>query len=193
MLEICTTNLGAELTSIRLNGEEKLHQAESHWNRHAPILFPIVGQLKNGETIINDRTYKMTQHGFARDMEFKEMGENIFLLTESKETLENFPFKFELYVSYLVQNNELTTIYKVINKDNKKMNFGLGGHPAFICDYQTGDYQIKFNQNEDTIEFMQLENGLISNEKVPNILKENAIEPEEIFECKYKIKFFEEE
>jgi len=176
MLEIQTKKLGAELINIKLNGKEKLHQAESHWKRHAPVLFPIVGQLKNGETIINDRTYKMAQHGFARDMEFKEMGENTFLLTESEETLEKFPFKFELYVSYLVQDNELTTIYKVKNKDTKKMIFGLGGHPAFICDYQTGDYQIKFDQNEDTIEFIQLENGLISNEKVPNLLKENTID-----------------
>jgi len=176
MLEIKTKTIGAELTSIKLDGQEKLHQGETHWKRHAPILFPIVGQIKDGKTIINNKTYEMGQHGFARDMEFKEIEKNTFLLTESSETLDKFPFKFELYVSYLVQNNELTTIYKVINKDNKKMSFGLGGHPAFICDYQTGDYQIKFNQNEDAIEFMQLENGLISNETAPNILKENAID-----------------
>ena len=176
MLEIQVKKQGAELTSIKLNGMEKLHQGECYWNRHAPILFPIVGQIKDGKTIINNKTYEMGQHGFARNMEFKEIGPNTFLLTETEETLEKFPFKFELYVSYLVQDNELTTIYKVKNKDSKKMIFGLGGHPAFICDYQTGEYQIKFNQNEDSIKFMQLENGLISNENAPNILKENAID-----------------
>ena len=75
-----------------------------------------------------------------------------------------------------IHKNELTTTYRVINKDNKTMFFGLGGHPAFICEYSTGDYQIKFDKTEDTIEFLKLENGLISNNKAENILKENAID-----------------
>lgn len=176
MLEIKTKQSGAELTSIKLNGIEKLHQGESHWKRHAPILFPIVGQLKNGKTIINNNEYEMFQHGFARDMEFEEIEQNKFFLKSSEETLKKFPFKFELYVEYTINENELTTTYTVINKDSKTMYFGLGGHPAFICEYSTGDYQIQFNEKEDTIEFMQLENGLISNEKAPNILKNNSID-----------------
>lgn len=176
MLEIKTKKSGAELTSIKLNGTEKLHQGESHWKRHAPILFPIVGQLKNGKTIINNNEYEMSQHGFARDMDFKEIEANKFLLKSSEETLKKFPFKFELYVEYTINKNELTTTYKVINKDEQTMSFGLGGHPAFICEYSTGDYKIQFNQKEDSIEFIQLENGLISIEKAPNILKENAID-----------------
>ena len=176
MLEIKTKKSGAELTSIKLNGIEKLHQGQSHWKRHAPILFPIVGQLKNGKTIINNNEYEMSQHGFARDMEFEEIEANKFLLKSSEETLAKFPFKFELYVQYKINGNELKTTYTVINKDNKKMYFGLGGHPAIICEYSTGDYQIQFNQKEDTIEFMQLENGLISNEKASNILKNNSID-----------------
>lgn len=176
MLEIQTTAIGAELTSVKLNGIEKLHQGETHWNRHAPILFPIVGQLKNGQSIINNETFKMSQHGFARDMQFKEIEPNKFILTSSEETLKKFPFKFELYVEYTINGDELTTTYKVINKDNKQMIFGLGGHPAFICEYSTGDYEIQFNKEEDKIEFMQLENGLISNENVPNFLKNNKID-----------------
>ena len=176
MLEIQTKKSGAELTSIKLNGKEKLHQGQSHWKRHAPILFPIVGQLKNGKTLINNNEYEMSQHGFARDMEFEEIEANKFLLKSSEETLAKFPFKFELYVEYIINKNELTTTYKVINKDKQTMFFGLGGHPAFICEYSTGDYQIQFNKIEDSIEFMQLENGLISNEKAPNILKDNSID-----------------
>ena len=176
MLEIKAKKAGAELTSIKLNGIEKLHQGETYWKRHAPILFPIVGQLKEGKTIINNKTYEMSQHGFARDMEFEEIASNTFLLKSSKETLEKFPFKFEVYVKYTIKDDELTTTYQVINKDIKTMYFGVGGHPAFICNYETGDYQIRFDKKEDSIEFMQLENGLISNEKAPNILKENAID-----------------
>lgn len=175
MLEIKTTALGAELTSIKLDGKEKLHQGETHWKRHAPILFPIVGQIKEGKTIIDDRTFKMGQHGFARDMEFEEIEQNKFLLRSSKETLEKFPYKFELYVQYSIQDNELTVQYQVMNKDNKQMLFGIGGHPAFICDYSTGNYQIQFNKEETEVEFMQLESGLISNQKAQNIMKDNSI------------------
>ena len=176
MLEIKTKKLGAELTSIKLNAIERLHQGQSHWKRHSPILFPIVGQIKDGETIINGKTYKMGQHGFARDMEFEEIEPNSFLLRHSKETLEKYPFRFELYVKYTIENDELITTYKVVNKDSKTMYFGLGGHPAFICEYASGDFQIRFSETEENIQFMQLENGLISNKKAPNFLKENAID-----------------
>lgn len=176
MLEIKTSKLGAELKSIKVNGKEKLHHGESHWKRQAPVLFPIVGQLKEGKTIINNKTYCMGQHGFARDMEFEEIEENIFLLKSSKETLEKYPFKFEFYVIYTIQNDELIITYKVINKDSTTMYFGLGGHPAFICDYSSGDFQIQFNETEKEIQFMQLENGLISNEKAPNLLYNNTID-----------------
>ena len=50
MLEIKAKKEGAELTSIKLDGEEKLHDGKEYWNRHAPILFPIVGKLKEGKT-----------------------------------------------------------------------------------------------------------------------------------------------
>ena len=176
MLEIETKKIGAELTSIKLNGNEKLHQGQSHWKRHAPILFPIVGQLKEGKTIINEQTYEMAQHGFARDMEFEEIEKNKFILKFSNETLIKFPFEFELYVEYIINDNELITKYTVINKDSKQMLFGIGGHPAYICEYGTGDYQIQFNNKENEIEFMQLENGLISNKKTPNFLKNNSID-----------------
>ena len=56
------------------------------------------------------------------------------------------------------------------------MLFGIGGHPAFICEYGTGDYEIQFNEQETNIEFMQLKNGLISNEKAPNFLKNNKLD-----------------
>ena len=178
MLKIESKKQGAELTSIKLDGKEMLHQGE-YWNRHAPILFPIVGRLKNDETIINDRTYKMAQHGFARDCEFKELEKNEnkheYVLESNSETLEKFPFEFSLYVTHLVEDNTLITKYKVINRDEKKMIFGLGGHPAFICDYSNGNYKVKFEKQEDNIKFMSLKDGLILEEQGPNILFNNCI------------------
>ena len=73
MLKIKTKKQGAELTSIQHNGKEMLFDGKAFWNRQSPILFPIVGQIKEGKTIIDGRTFRMGQHGFARDMEFEEI------------------------------------------------------------------------------------------------------------------------
>lgn len=187
MLEIKTKAKGAELTSIKLNGKEKLHQGNNvldengkpFWGRHAPVLFPIVGQIKNNQTIINGKTYEMTQHGFARDCDFEQLEKtetkHTYLLKSNEETLKKYPFEFELYITYTVEENTLITEYTVINKDNKEMIFGLGGHPAFVCDYSLEEYELQFNQNEDKIEFMQLENGLLSNTPIHSLIGNNSI------------------
>lgn len=177
MIEIKTVKKGAELVSAKFNGIEKMHDGESFWNRHSPILFPIVGKLKDGKTQIDGNVYEMGQHGFARDMEFEEIGENSYLLKSNGETKSKFPFEFELYVSYEVTKNILTTKYKVINKDTKNMVFGLGGHPAFACEYSSGKYRLEFEDIEDEIEFYQLENGLVKEnpENSKRFLRENRI------------------
>lgn len=179
MLEIKSKNTGAELTSIKLDGKEMLYQGEI-WNRHAPILFPIVGKLKNDQTIINGKTYHMGQHGFARDMKFKDLEKSNlkhkYVLESNSETLEKFPFKFSLYVTHTVKEDSLETKYKVVNKDKKKMMiFGLGGHPAFICDYSSGKYSVEFEKKENNIKFMSLSKGLILEKESPNILEDNCI------------------
>ena len=65
MLEIETKKKGAELTSIKFNGVERLHEVNSFWNEQSPILFPVVGKLKYGYTLINGQEYKIPFHGFA--------------------------------------------------------------------------------------------------------------------------------
>lgn len=164
MIEIKTVNKGAELISIKFNGEEKMHDGESFWNRHAPVLFPIVGKLKDGKTIIENNTYEMGQHGFARDMEFEEVAENSYVLKYNEETLKKYPYKFELYISYEITEDTVTTKYKVVNKDDKQIMFGLGGHPSFKCDYSTGKYSLEFKEKEENLKIYQLDGGLLKSE-----------------------------
>lgn len=173
-LEIITTPSGAELTSIKYHGEEFLHQGEKvldsngkvYWKRRAPILFPIVGSLKNNTTIINGEKFEMLQHGFARDMKFDMLKiserEHIYVLKYNQETLKMYPFKFELYVSYLIDNNKLIVKYKVKNLDDKTMFFGIGGHPAFAINLKENKYRLEFDEKEENAKFYQLDNGLIS-------------------------------
>lgn len=187
MLTIQTKKSGAELTSIQYNGKEMLFQGAKvldgngsiYWKRQAPILFPIVGQLKNSQIQIEDKTYEMSQHGFARDMDFEEISktenEHHYILKYNEETLKKYPYKFELHIIYEIIGDTLTVTYKVKNIDDKTIYFGLGGHPAFNCNYNNGEYEIAFPEQEDEIEFLKLKNGLIDTEKAQNILQDNKI------------------
>lgn len=187
MLKIQTKKEGAELTSIQYNDKEMLFQGaqvldsngNTFWKRQAPILFPIVGQLKNSKTEIEGKTYEMSQHGFARDMKFEEISktenEHHYMLKYNEETLKKYPYKFELHVIYEIVKDTLIVTYKVKNVDEKLIYFGLGGHPAFNCDYSNGEYEIAFLENEDEIEFLKLKDGLIDTEIADNILEDNKI------------------
>ena len=187
MLKIQTKKSGAELTSIQHDGKEILFQGAQvldsngniYWKRQAPILFPIVGQLKNSQTQIEEEIYEMSQHGFARDMDFEEIlkteTKHHYILKYNEETLKKYPYKFELHVIYEIIEDTLTVTYKVKNIDNKTIYFGLGGHPAFNCDYSNGEYEIVFPEQEDEIEFLKLKEGLIDIEKAQNILQDKKI------------------
>ena len=161
MLRIRTESKGAELVSVIKDDVEKIHDGIVYWNRHAPILFPIVGKVKDGKTVIDGKECFLGQHGFARDMEFEEIGEHSYVLRWNEETLEKYPYKFELYVSYEVEGNKVTTKFTVKNVDDKDIYFGLGGHPAFKCEYCSGKYRIEFEDVEDNIEFYNLKDGLV--------------------------------
>lgn len=163
---------GAELCSIKNNkGIEFMWQAEPVWPRHAPILFPIVGRLKNDLHSIAGNDYILTQHGFARDKTFELVNsvanEITFLLSADEETLSRFPFKFELYVTYTLLENIVAVNYKVINKSETRMPFSIGAHPGFCCPINSNesfeDYEMAFSENE-LLETALLENGLFSGE-----------------------------
>jgi len=158
MIEIKSKSAGGELTSIVVNNIEYLHDGITVWNRHSPILFPIVGKLKDNKTTINGQTYEMTQHGFVRDMEFEEASPNEYVLKSNEETKIKYPFDFELYVKYSVADESVITEYKVINKSNIDMPFGIGGHPAYKINYSNASVEF---EKEENIQFYTLRDGLL--------------------------------
>ena len=186
MIKIESKKEGGELTSIKKDGKEYLHDGKEFWNRHAPILFPIVGMIKDNKTSVLGKTYEMKQHGFARDMKFEEVfkseNEVRYYLKYNEETLKRYPFKFELNIIYKIDNleNSISTIYEVKNIDDKEIIFGLGAHPAFKCDYSSGDYYLKFEKEreDENIVIKQLTEGLINNKEIDtkSIIKNNIIE-----------------
>lgn len=181
--QMVTSKSGGELISFKLNGTERIHQGADcvdengkvFWKRHSPVLFPIVGKLKRNQTIINARTYEMFQHGFARDQEFEPITKlnnfHSYVLKSNRNTLTRYPFDFELYTTYRLDENRLTTIYKVINTGKANMPFCIGGHPAFKIDaeaFKNGDYYLEFEEDEDKIHFLYLVDGLIGTDYAQN-------------------------
>ena len=178
-LKIEVSNIGAELTSIKFNNKEMLHNGKEFWDRRAPILFPTVGRLKDNKTIISNKKYEIPQHGFAKDMKFELIeeteNEKVYIAKSNEETLKMYPFKFELYTRYRIDENKLTVEYKVINKDNKEMIFGIGGHPGFKLNMPQEEYYFELEAEEDKVEFMEVEGNYISNKPAKNIFKNNKI------------------
>lgn len=185
--QMLSSRLGAELISYKLDGIEKLHQGQDcvdengriYWKRHFPVLFPIVGKLKQNKTIINGRTYEMTQHGFARDMDFEPISKldnfHSYVLRSNASTLVKYPYDFALYVTYRTDGNKLTTMYKVVNEGDNNMSFGIGGHPAFKIDRDAllnGEYYLEFEQDEEKIHFLYLVDGLVGTEYAKNVMQD---------------------
>ena len=171
---------GAELVSIKYNGVERLHNGEKAWNRHSPILFPMVGRLKNDETKIEGKTYNMKQHGFARDMDFEiiEYTPKIqsYILKNNEETKNKYPYNFLLNITHIAEDNKVTTQYKVINTDNKEIYFGIGAHPAFNMNYD--ECYLEFEKEESNIITYELENGLIAKQYEKQLKNRKIIELE---------------
>ncbi len=184
-LTVTVSTEGAEVQSVRnqATGQEYLWTADpSVWARHAPVLFPIVGKLKNDQYQLGDETYQMTQHGFARDQEFKviEQAPNQITLglTASPKTTKQYPFNFALDIIYQLTDNALATTYRVLNHGSSAMPFSIGGHPGFLCPSQTDgheeQYYLLFEQRE-TLSRQLLRDGLRTGETRPVLHDEQEL------------------
>lgn len=151
-------SLGAELHSLKSDlGIEYIWQRNpKYWERCAPVLFPIVGNLRDKKTIINDQEYHMTIHGFLRDQEFEVFHQSekeiSFVNTFSSETFKVYPFKYKAIITYTLIGKALRTNYKIVNEYEETLPFNIGGHPAFNCPLYEGekfsDYTIYFSEPE---------------------------------------------
>ncbi len=179
---------GAELQSIynkRRSLEYMWSGDPAFWGKKSPVLFPIVGTLKNDTYFFDNKSYQLTRHGFARDMDFAVTGQTAssitFTLTRSDSTVENYPFQFRFDIIYSIKNNQLQVTYRVVNKGeiNQKLYFSVGGHPAFKLPVLPGttyaDYYLEFNKIENAGRWLISKEGLIEAESTPVLNKTNKL------------------
>lgn len=169
-LRVTIKHRGAELCSLfnKQTAIEYMWQAGEAWPKHAPVLFPIVGQLKENVYRFKNKEYNLERHGFARTKDFSihtsSLNKLVFVLKEDEETLSHYPFHFELYITYELQQNMLAVSYEVKNTSDESMLFSIGAHPAFkvplLAQEYYSDYYLVFNKSETASRWL-LRKGLI--------------------------------
>jgi len=160
---------GAELCSLKnIRGLELLWQAGPEWPRHAPLLFPIVGRLKNDRLWHRGKAFPMTQHGFARDLRFDwlERGDDSckLVLADSAESRARYPFAFRLTVTYALREACLDLGIEVANTGEEMLPASIGLHPAFNWPLLAGlgkeAYRLVFS-SEEPAPIRRLKDGLL--------------------------------
>ena len=146
--QVTVSRKGAEMKSILQFSTKREYLWNGNpefWGRTSPVLFPIVGRLREDSYQYDGHTYCMKQHGFARDMNFEKLehSENaiLFRLLSNQDTYRQYPFSFALRIGYELNGNTINVLWEVENKDEKTMYFSIGAHPAFLCRLSTREKQ----------------------------------------------------
>lgn len=150
--------LGAELWTLAdADGRALMTDADpAFWAGHAPLLFPIVGRLREDRYRIGERGFAMPQHGFARRRAFALVERAAdcatFRLDADAETRAAYPFDFRLDMRFAITGATLAMEARVTNRGGADMPFSFGYHPAFAWPLPYGgvveDHRIRFARDE---------------------------------------------
>lgn len=186
-LTVTAAEKGAELQSILAHdGTEYLWQGDArYWGDRALNLFPFVARLTAGKYELDGQLYHLPIHGFApyRDFTLKENnGRKMVLeLTDDVQTLLQYPRHFSFQVIYELAQNSLNICFRVENRDDKPLYFGLGGHPGFNVPLEKGknfeDYHLRFGEYATCKQVVFTDDCFPTGEMRPFPLKEGKILP----------------
>lgn len=182
-LSLTVTLNAAEMTSLidKKTGQEILWNGDpAYWAGRNPILFPIVGSTFDKKIHLFGKETVMGNHGFTRNSVFKLVSQTetqITLILEDNDiTLAQYPFKFSLTVCTTLDDDTVNIDYLIVNKDEKKMPFSFGLHPAFALD-DPDSAKILFSETETDPETGKAINDIMMNDAFfkdrPTFLLEN--------------------
>lgn len=185
---------GAQMTSFRTaGGQELIWQGDPEiWPDHAPILFPIIGQMPDGYIRHAGRTYPMPPHGFAHGMDFAVSRQTesscVFELRDDEATREHYPFTFTLRIGFELSDEALLTVATVENPNDEPMPADFGFHPGFNWPLTPGrekdEYAIVFGRDEPApIRRGTGDPVMLFPEGAPTLVEGNVLRPrDEMFE-----------
>lgn len=171
-IQITVKSHGAELASLTdlRTGKQYLWTGDkAYWPRQSPVLFPFVGCTKDKKYTYNGEVYSMSQHGFARDMEFalltQEENSLWLRLCHTDDTLKIYPFPFTLDIGYEISGRSVKVLWKVHNPADSTMYFSIGAHPGFMCPMDDRETQtqcfIDFHTDKDISYNLIKRDGLV--------------------------------
>jgi galactose mutarotase-like enzyme len=150
--------LGAELVRLQdEQGRELLWDGDpAFWTGHAPILFPIVGEVAGGVIRVDGVGYPLGRHGFARRRRFAVVehtdSEALFRLESDAESHAVYPFDFQLDLRFALTRTTLTCEAVLHNPGTVPLPASLGFHPAFRWPLPWGgaraEHRVAFAQPE---------------------------------------------
>lgn len=157
---------GAEVRKVmhKKNGLDYMWTGdERYWGRVSPVLFPIVGRLKDDQYQLDGKTYKMSQHGFLRDVEFEvaeQTSANVSFVFESLGRFAHlYPYEFKAIIRYRLMEDSLIVQWQILNENSDEMYFSIGAHPAFqvplLENENIEDYHLTFTPatNKNVMEY----------------------------------------
>ena len=180
-LSIAIDFLGAELASIKdKNGVEHLWQGDaSFWRDRAPILFPLVGGLKDDKYVYQGKTYELAKHGFVKKRVFELVSQTettALLRTSSDDTTRpGYPFEFDFDVAYELAGNSLVVTFTINNLSDVTLYGSMGAHEGYSCPEGISAYELIFEQ-EEVLRTSEVEGNLIG-EKTTVVLDSGAVLP----------------
>ena len=174
------TELGAEIRRVKFCGKDRFWNGdEKYWTGVSPVLFPMCGAFLDNKFTFEGKEYTLPKHGFARESLFAVETANdtsvTFLLKDTPETLKNYPWHFELRVTYTLIGNNIEVAYDVKNLSDNDMYYSTGAHEAYLCENGIEEYDIIFEQNE-TLFHYELDGSYLKGSKIP-VLKDSKIFP----------------
>ena len=168
---LAVKEMGAELNSLKSKktGFEFIWQGNTDiWYGQSPILFPIVGRLLDDKYRLDGTEYTMAKHGIVRKKPFtlieKTEDSLTFRQSSDEESLQSYPYSFDLDVTFKLTDSGLDVTHTVTNKDDKDMYYSFGAHPAFNC--EIGDY-LEFQNSENLLTERIDHDSILIEEKFP--------------------------
>ena len=191
ILQTDINEVGAELTSLKLDGIERIWQGDpAIWARHAPLLFPLIGRLLNQQYELDGEVISAPMHGFCRDRRFEVVSQSATAVTfrtaDDAETWKVYPFHFALEVAFSLEGSTVVKRHTVANRSDREMPFELGGHDAYRTTLMPGevmsDYAVAFEGCDHLEPFGMDANGALELPKGHVALKDGVLEqlPEQL-------------
>lgn len=175
---------GAELCSLKTaDGLELLWQAGPEWPRHSPLLFPIIGEVKNEQIRVHGKVYKMARHGIARDNDFAFVERSPqsckLVQADTAETRARFPFAYRLVLSYTLRGADLEITIAIANPNDEVLPCSIGGHPALHWPLSPGvpkeNYRLTFSHDEPAPIRRLSKDGLLLPDPRPSPIRGKAL------------------